>query len=114
MSTPINTPAGPGAIPEEHPRPSFGTIFLVLFVLTVVEIAVANLHFAKVYIVSGLVGLAILKAALVGMFYMHLKFEKKLLALIILAPLVFSFIFAYGIGSDMQLNKPKRIVDVKP
>jgi len=59
-----------------HPRP-YGLIFIGLFILTVLEITTANLHLPKIYIVLCLVGMAIVKATLVAMFYMHLRFEKS-------------------------------------
>lgn len=83
-----------------HPRP-YGLIFLALFALTIVEIFAANLPLSKQLIVVILVGLAIVKAALVGMFYMHLKFEKVLLTVIALSPLIFSFIMAFMVGWDI-------------
>ena len=84
-----------------HPRP-YGRIFLSLFVLTLFEIFAANLPFAKVAIVVLLVALAFVKAALVAMFYMHLKFEKILLTLTLVGPLVFTAIFILAIGHDLS------------
>ena len=83
-----------------HPRP-YGRIFLSLFVLTIFEIFIANLHFAKMAIIVTLVFLAFVKAALVAMFYMHLRFEKLFLTLTLVAPLVFTAIFVLVIGSDV-------------
>ncbi len=85
---------------QTHSRP-YGLIFLCLFALTVTEIAVANLHFPKLPIVLALVSLAIVKAALVAMFYMHLRFEKVLLAVIAFAPLAFSLILTIMVGADL-------------
>jgi cytochrome c oxidase subunit IV len=86
--------------PHPHPRP-YGLIFIALFALTVVEIFTSDLHLPKHFIVIALVGLAIVKAALVGLFYMHLKFEKALLYVIALSPLIFSFIMAAMVGWDI-------------
>ena len=86
---------------QSHPRPNYGGIFLALFVLTVFEIFVANLGIHKLTIILFLVGLAIIKASLVAMFYMHLRFEKILLAMIAVAPLLFSAILILAIGSDI-------------
>jgi len=85
-----------------HPRPNYGAIFISLFVLTVLEILTTRLPILKIVMIGMLVSLAIVKAALVAMFYMHLRFEKKLLALVALAPLIFSIIFAQGIGYDLR------------
>ncbi len=83
-----------------HSRP-YGRIFLSLFVLTIFEIFIANLHFSKTAIMLLLVFLAFVKAALVAAFYMHLRFEKLLLTLTLVAPLLFTAIFILVIGHDV-------------
>ena len=83
-----------------HSRP-YGRIFLSLFVLTVFEIAISNLHFARPVIIFTLVFLAFVKAALVAMFYMHLRFEKIFLTITLVGPLIFTLIFVLGIGHDL-------------
>src|SRR3989338_6652070 len=71
-----------------HKTPNYVAVFWSLFVLTVFEIIVANLHiFAKPVIVIMLVFLAAVKAALVALFYMHLKFEKFVIYIIVFFPL---------------------------
>ena len=85
-----------------HPRPHYGAIFLALFVLTVLEILTANLKLPRVSVILMLVSLAITKASLVAMFYMHLKFEKILLAVIAVAPLLFSIILVLLVGFDIR------------
>ena len=72
---------------SEHKNPNYGAIFWALFILTICEIIIANLHFAKPLIVVSLVFLAIVKASLVALFYMHLKFEKYVIYIIVLFPL---------------------------
>ena len=84
-----------------HSRSNYGAVFIGLFVLTVIEISVANLSISKLTIVLSLIALAIVKASLVGLFYMHLKFEKILLAAIALCPLIFSIILTLMVGSDI-------------
>ena len=94
--------------PHAHSRP-YGRIFLSLFVLTVFEIFVANLHFARPLIIVTLVFLAFVKAALVAMFYMHLRFEKLFLTLTLVGPLLFTLIFVLGIGHDLASLAAKYI-----
>ena len=93
-------------IAHTHPRP-YGKIFLSLFVLTIFEVYLANLSFAKPLIISVLVFLAFVKAALVAMFYMHLRFEKLFLTLTLVGPLIFTIIFLLGIGHDLVSLAPK-------
>lgn len=94
---------------QTHER-HYGKIFLGLLALTLLEIVVAGFHFMpKILIVLSLIGLAIAKALMVAMFYMHLKFEKKLLYVIAFAPLIFSIIMTQAVGFDMKRNQPQII-----
>jgi cytochrome c oxidase subunit 4 len=63
-------------------------IFWVLLVLTVVEVGLTFLGLPKMLLASLLVILAVWKAALVAMYFMHLKFERKTLAMIAIVPFV--------------------------
>lgn len=63
-------------------------IFWVLLVLTVVEVGITFLGLPKMLLASLLVILAVWKAALVAMYFMHLKFERKTLAMIAIVPFV--------------------------
>ena len=64
-------------------------VFFWLFVLTVMEIGVTYLHpLGKIVIGGMLVLLAGTKAAMVGLYYMHLVHEKKTLTYIALTPAV--------------------------
>jgi cytochrome c oxidase subunit IV len=60
-------------------RREYWVIFVWLTVLTVVEVAVAYAPVSKGLMVSALVLLALAKAALVALFYMHLKQETAIL-----------------------------------
>ncbi len=71
-----------------HQSPNYKAVFWSLFFLTIGEIIVANLHqFPKKITVVTLVFLAVVKAVLVALFYMHLKFEKLIIYLIVIFPL---------------------------
>ena len=83
-----------------HKSPNYTAIFWSLFILTIIEIIVANLHFAKPLIVVTLVFLAIIKASLVALFYMHLKFEKYIIYLIVLFPLFLAVILTVMVLCD--------------
>jgi cytochrome c oxidase subunit 4 len=74
-----------------HAHPNYWAIWGWLFVLTIAEVIVAVIpigpaypHAAKVVL---LVVLALTKAALVGLYFMHLRFEKRTLGLIAITPL---------------------------
>ena len=71
---------------EEEPR--YLLVWGGLAVLTLLEVWVAATGLAKSLIVATLVGLAIWKAALVALYYMHLKFEPVRLVWLAVAPLL--------------------------
>lgn len=73
---------------EEHAAPNYWMIWLYLFILTVIEIAVIYMPLAKLIIAILLVGLALSKAALVALYFMHLRFERVTLGVIALTPLI--------------------------
>ena len=72
----------------EHQHPNYIAIWIYLAVLTGVELLVAMLHFLpRHWLIGALIFLAIWKALLVALYFMHLKFEPKRLVVMILAPL---------------------------
>jgi cytochrome c oxidase subunit IV len=71
-----------------HASPNYWKIWLYLFILTVVEIAVIYLPTSKAVIAVLLIGLACYKALLVAMYFMHLKFERRTLGIIALTPFI--------------------------
>ncbi len=85
---------------KEHPEPNYWMVWLVLLVLTVVELIVAKAPMPKVAIVVSLCALALAKAAIVAAYFMHLKFEKYALMLIVMSPLVLSAILYIGLVPD--------------
>jgi len=87
-----------------HKHPNYVGVFWSLFVLTIVEIVTANLHIPKFVIVLSLVILAIIKATLVALFYMHLKFEKFVIYIIVLFPLLLAVILTVMILSDRAIS----------
>jgi cytochrome c oxidase subunit 4 len=71
-----------------HSTANYLKIFYILLALTIVEVAIVYLHLPKILLAALLVVLAVWKAALVAMHFMHLKFEKTTLALVALTPFV--------------------------
>ena len=67
-------------------HPNYVGIFFGLLVLTIVEVAVAYQHIGQAVKVSTLLALAVTKALLVALYYMHLKFDRHLLWLVALMP----------------------------
>jgi cytochrome c oxidase subunit 4 len=75
-------------VADTHAEPNYIAIFWWLLVLTVAEIAVIYMPIARLIIVILLVGLALSKALLVALYFMHLKFERFTLGLIALTPFI--------------------------
>jgi cytochrome c oxidase subunit IV len=69
---------------ETRPQPNYLGVFWALAILTAIEVAVTYLPLPRIPI---LVPLALIKAALVALFYMHLKFDRR----------VFSMLFGMGL-----------------
>lgn len=76
-------------------RKEYWKIFVVLFVLTVLEVGVAQIPgISKTLLYIALIGLALAKAACVGLFYMHLKHETKILKLTVALPFAAPAVYA--------------------
>ena len=71
-----------------HAHPNYIKIFIILSVLTAVEIGVTFLGLPRTLLVTLLVSLAVWKAALVALHFMHLKIEKKTLTIVALIPFI--------------------------
>ncbi len=74
-----------------HNHPSHTTeyiiVFVVLTVLTGLELAIPGLNTKYAYKAIGLCGLAVAKAFVVAYFYMHLKEETKWMKIIAAVPI---------------------------
>ncbi len=71
----------------EHAEPNYIAIFVYLAILTAAELAVYA-WFPGMVKIAMLVALALAKATLVAMYFMHLRFERRTLAIIALVPLL--------------------------
>jgi len=72
----------------DHKHPNYIAIWIYLAVLTAVEVMVVILKILPRHLLIGtLLVLAVWKALLVALYFMHLKFEPKKLIVIVLAPL---------------------------
>jgi cytochrome c oxidase subunit 4 len=92
--------------------PSYMAIFWYLAVLTVVEIAVIFLPIAKLAIGVMLVSLACAKAALVALYFMHLRLETKTLGYIALTPVLIGTLLVLALLPD-SLHAPHQTADTK-
>jgi cytochrome c oxidase subunit 4 len=91
--TPIPTPAEPKPVTHTSRR-TYVLVFVALAALTAVEISVTYLPIPRAPV---LVPLALVKAGLVALFYMHLKYDRRVFAFVFLAGLLM------GIGLILSL-----------
>ncbi|HTD70097.1 MAG TPA: cytochrome C oxidase subunit IV family protein [Gemmatimonadales bacterium] len=77
-----------------HKRPNYILIWVYLAVLTAAELALAfEMPISRNLKLLLLLFLAVWKAALVGLFFMHLKFERWNLRILAIIPLPLALIF---------------------
>jgi cytochrome c oxidase subunit 4 len=95
----------------EH-SPSYMAIFWYLAVLTVIELGVIFLPIAKLLIGVMLVSLASAKAAMVALYFMHLRFETKTLGYIALTPVLIGALLVLVLLPD-SLYAPHQTADTK-
>ena len=82
-------------------HPNYWGIWLLLAILTAAEVGVALLsHIPKNLLILALVFLAIWKAALVALYFMHLKFERMRVIILAAAPLPLAFIFVLAVLTE--------------
>ena len=79
---------------DAHSKKEYYVIFVVLTVLTGIEVGIKYLSISRSAMITGLVGLALSKAVCVALFYMHLKSEKKALKLVVGIPMLFPAFYA--------------------
>jgi cytochrome c oxidase subunit 4 len=77
-----------------HSKKEYFVIFVVLTVLTAIEVGINYVGLSRGMKIAGLISLALAKAVLVAMFYMHLKSETKSLKLVIGIPMLFPALYA--------------------
>lgn len=101
---------------KDHPK--YMHIFYWLAALTVIEILVAIPEYSIVLKAILLIGLACGKAILVANYFMHLKFERKTLAIIVLTPFLICVLLVFALMPDLTsdarhegIEKPAEVVD---
>ncbi len=92
---------------DGHTIPNYMAIFWWLLGLTIAEIGWAVLpHHSELVLAGGIVALAIVKAVLVAMYFMHLKFERRTMGILFASTLILGMILvSVGIG-ELVLPRP--------
>ena len=86
----------------KHAHPNYIAIFIFLGVLTAVELGIAFLPWPKTVLILLLVFLAIWKAVLVALYYMHLRYEPTRLRLLAIAPLPLAVILVVAVTREFR------------
>lgn len=71
-----------------HAQPNYMAIFYWLVALTIIEVAIPFTVTAQIPRVFLLIALAVAKAVLVALYFMHLRFEVRTLGVIALTPMI--------------------------
>lgn len=69
-------------------KPNYLVVFGALAVLTLIELGLASTSLASTLQVPLLLGLALAKASLVALYYMHLRYEGPILRIVAAVPLL--------------------------
>lgn len=88
---------------EEHRHPNYVLIWFVLVLFTIISIVLSKLlvpHAADVAILLLFVSAGI-KATLVALNFMHLKFEKIWILALVIVPLIFFMFLIFGFMPDI-------------
>ncbi len=102
---PDGTPAHGQTVPAPHHKVNYLAIFILLVVLTVVTVVAAMFHI-KDELTKILLALAIasVKACAVIFYFMHMKFEGKLIYLILIVPVVFCIVLIFALLPDITFG----------
>jgi cytochrome c oxidase subunit 4 len=84
-----------------HQEPNYMSIFWALAVLTVLEIGAVYLPLSRLTIGFLLVMFAVVKASLVALYFMHLKFERSTLGIIALTPMILCVFLIFMLLPDL-------------
>lgn len=91
---------GHGAGDEGRHHPNYVAVWGGLALLTAIEVGVAFVNLPRQVIMLTLIGLAVWKALLVALYFMHLRFEPRRLVLIAAAPLALAPILVLAVMTE--------------
>ena len=87
---------------DAHNHPNYVLVWFALAVMTAVEVGVTFLSWPKTAVILVLLGLAVWKAVLVALYFMHLRFEKKPLRILAVAPIPLAFILVIAVITEFR------------
>jgi cytochrome c oxidase subunit 4 len=85
----------------EHGYAIYAITWFWLLVITVAEIWITLIHLPRTLLIAGLVGMALLKAALIMAYFMHLRYERPVVAAIFSFPIAVLLLALFAVvGMD--------------
>ena len=95
------------SVPTPHHHVNYFAVFGTLVVLTILTVAVAYVDFKNEAIrVAVALLIAATKATCVAFFFMHLKFEGKLIYAIVIVPLCLCVLLTVALIPDILMTQP--------
>lgn len=88
-----------------HARPNYVAVWAWLVFLLIISLAAVYLPFSQTITVTIIFVVAAVKAFLVLVNFMHLKFEQRLVRLIALVPVVLFIIMTIALMPDIVYNR---------
>jgi cytochrome c oxidase subunit 4 len=85
---------------QEHAHPRYILIFVILLLLTLAEVGYAFLDLPKLMLAVGLIIMAVWKAALVAMYYMHLRYEPRRMWILAVSPIPLAILLVLAVITE--------------
>ena len=103
MSSPVpsETPASAVDSGAPHAHPNYHKVYFILLALLGVSVIGPMVGNVWVLLVTAF-GVAIIKAGMVGAYFMHLKFEKRYIVYLLLLCALCLFILYAGVAPDVR------------
>jgi len=99
--SPAHSTGGAPSPAARHGGKEAATVFAGLVLLTALELGVIRAPgVGRGPVVAALVGLAITKASLIALFFMHLRYETRILRFTVFGPLAAPAVYALALMAD--------------
>ena len=85
---------------DAQPHPRYILIWVILLVLTLAEVGYAFMDLPKIVLAIGLIGMAVWKALLVALYYMHLRYEPRRMWILAASPLPLAVILVVAVLTE--------------
>ena len=94
---------------HDAPHPNYMAVFYGLFAITVAEVGIVYVAMPQWLLIAILLLMALVKAAMVAMYFMHLKYDNKMLSVIAVTPLVLIAIAVAVVAYEYASYEPTSV-----